>query len=92
MNTRKKTKLKRKLSQLPKELVQRVINNKTAPLDVDNSETPEYVIGWVFRWIESPEGGSFWSNIQDTIFDNGQYSLTSKQYKNIKTKHGVTDL
>lgn len=92
MNTRRKTKLKRKLSQLPKELVQRIINNKTVPLYVDDSETPSDIIGWLFTWSRSPEKGPFWNTICDAVFNNGHYSLTSKQYKNIKTKYGITDL
>ena len=88
MSTRR-SKISRKLSQLPKGLRNRIISQDDGHENNHISDL-SYSLYSFIGWFSTVEGPNFWSNV--SIIVDRQGYITSKQYRNIKREHGITGL
>lgn len=87
--SKRRNKISRKLSQLPKGLRNRIISQDDGGKNNHTRGLSNSI--YLFEgWFSTEEGGDFWLNVY-IIVDRQGY-ITSKQYRNIKREHGITGL
>lgn len=87
--SKRRSKISRKLSQLPKGLRNRIISQDDGYKNNHTSDLSHSLYAFN-NWGSTIEGDDFWVDVT-LIVDNQGY-ITSQQYRNIKHKHGITGL
>lgn len=87
--SKRRSKISRKLSQLPKGLRNRIISQDDGHENNHISDLSNSLYSFT-GWYSTVEGPDFWTYVT-LIVDNQGY-ITSQQYRNIKHKHGITGL